>query len=470
MVNKNYHGFNFDFLYFYIGACVEILVTEDTFSGIYFQDKEMNEIFASYPEFLCIDATYKLLELRFPVYLMLIEDGNGQSEIIAVFLLAEETKDSVMSVIDIFKKHNPNWDSIRIIMSDKDFTERDVFAALFPRAQTLICLFHTLQTFRREITMEKMGISAAQRSTCLDYVQKMAYCTNDEQYKEVYSQFAVFAPSQVLKYFDTQWHSITSQWVIGMKHTSGNFLNATNNRLECINSKLKSVISRYSSLEQFIDKFFLILKVMRDERNHKAIMSTLKVPVLYHSNNPVLVKYINLLTSYAFKHLERQMSLMKEVKEAKSTNLLLDVHDDCQQFEVECSAGTIMVSASSCQCASWLSMKLPCRHIFSIREKLGLDLYDEGLCDKRWLMSYYKSCRQVFNSNTDDYEATENVSPIVSEKRRKVLSQVMYFINSNDYFLISINSRQKSITFCQKQLPNLRLWPLSILGKIFNIK
>ena len=41
----------------------------------------MNEIFVSYPEVLCIDATYKLLELRFPVYLMLIEDGNGQSEI-----------------------------------------------------------------------------------------------------------------------------------------------------------------------------------------------------------------------------------------------------------------------------------------------------------------------------------------------------------------------------------------------------
>ena len=81
MVNKNYHGFNFDFLYFYIGECVEILVTEDTFSGTYFQDKEMNEIFVSYPEVLCIDATYKLLELRFPVYLMLIEDGNGQSEI-----------------------------------------------------------------------------------------------------------------------------------------------------------------------------------------------------------------------------------------------------------------------------------------------------------------------------------------------------------------------------------------------------
>ena len=65
---------------------------------------------------------------------------------------------------------------------------------------------------------------------------------------------------------------------------------------------------------------------------------------LLSSQHCNLVKYINLLTSYAFKHLENQMSLMKEVKEAKSTNLLLDVHVDCQQFEVESGTRTIMVS------------------------------------------------------------------------------------------------------------------------------
>ena len=57
--------------------------------GIYFQDQEMKDMFAAYPEFVCIDATYKLIELRFPVYILLVEDGNGQSEIAAVFLLHE---------------------------------------------------------------------------------------------------------------------------------------------------------------------------------------------------------------------------------------------------------------------------------------------------------------------------------------------------------------------------------------------
>ena len=75
---------------FELGASVDVLVDESNMlMGLFFQDSEKN-IFSSYPEPVCIDATYKLLELRFPVYIMLVEDGNGQSEVAAVFLLLEE--------------------------------------------------------------------------------------------------------------------------------------------------------------------------------------------------------------------------------------------------------------------------------------------------------------------------------------------------------------------------------------------
>ena len=55
---------------------------EKYFKGLFFQDQEMKEAFKAYSELVCFDATYKLLELGFPVYLMLCEDSNGQSEIV----------------------------------------------------------------------------------------------------------------------------------------------------------------------------------------------------------------------------------------------------------------------------------------------------------------------------------------------------------------------------------------------------
>ena len=117
-----------------------VLVDESNMlMGLFFQDSEMKNIFSSYPELVCIDATYKLLELRFPVYIMLVEDGNGQSEVAAVFLLLEETEQSIKSMLGSFKKQ---------LMTDKDMLERDVLSNEFPSAELTICLFHTFRSFR----------------------------------------------------------------------------------------------------------------------------------------------------------------------------------------------------------------------------------------------------------------------------------------------------------------------------------
>ena len=74
-------------------------------------------------------------------------------------------------------------------------------------------------------------------------LQQLAYATSEDNYQDIYERFRECAPTTVISYFDKQWHPIRNQWVMGMKYKSGNFLNGTNNRLECINQKLKSVIT-----------------------------------------------------------------------------------------------------------------------------------------------------------------------------------------------------------------------------------
>ena len=44
---------------------------------------------------ISVDATYKLLEIRMPVYLILNEDAMGESKIVAVCFLAEENAEGV---------------------------------------------------------------------------------------------------------------------------------------------------------------------------------------------------------------------------------------------------------------------------------------------------------------------------------------------------------------------------------------
>lgn len=124
-----------------IGASVEIYTDVDqNLKGIFFQDQQMKDAFKAYPELLCIDATYKLLELGLPVYIMVSEDSNGQSEIVAVCLLVSEDADSIKWMMNTFKEQNSKWARIRVVMADKDIDERGIIKLCIPQAALLIML------------------------------------------------------------------------------------------------------------------------------------------------------------------------------------------------------------------------------------------------------------------------------------------------------------------------------------------
>ena len=63
------------------GSKVDVMIdSEKNFEGIFYQHQYMKKIYERYPEILLVDATYKLLGLRLPVYLLLVIDGDGLTE------------------------------------------------------------------------------------------------------------------------------------------------------------------------------------------------------------------------------------------------------------------------------------------------------------------------------------------------------------------------------------------------------
>ena len=101
-------------------------------------------------------------------------DCNWVGEIVLVFLTAVETEESICKMIQAFKSVNPHWAETKVVMSDKDFNERAVFRKEFPGSALHICLFHTLRSFRREVTTEKLGLRPGERDHALEIITKMA--------------------------------------------------------------------------------------------------------------------------------------------------------------------------------------------------------------------------------------------------------------------------------------------------------
>ena len=176
----------------------------------------MRKTFAAFPELLFIDATCKLNDLRMPVYIMLVEDGNGESEIVCIWIVNQEDNQIITKMMGSFKNHNHDWEKVECIITDKDMTERQVLKEQLPQADLQICLFHVLKAMRREITAEKLGISQAERQLALEILSKIVYSKTEASYEELKKQLQDSVPNSVYDYFIKNWDGIKMEWVEGL--------------------------------------------------------------------------------------------------------------------------------------------------------------------------------------------------------------------------------------------------------------
>lgn len=246
------------------------------FLGIFFQDARMMECFNHFPELILFDGTYKLNNRDMPLVTQLAVDGNGETEIISIFVCQSESRESIGSMIEAFQEFNPAWEKTRVILGDKDFADRSVYQEMFPNAVLQICSFHVLRIFNREITPAKRNISAVQRGQALEILEKLVYSRSQHDYDDFYQSLIDLGFVEVTKYFDNNWHNIKEEWTLFGRNQHSNYLNETNNRSESLNQKIKMISSRHANLSRFFENLFTTVSVTSSEKNIRAIRLTMK--------------------------------------------------------------------------------------------------------------------------------------------------------------------------------------------------
>ncbi|KAH9371657.1 hypothetical protein HPB48_019404 [Haemaphysalis longicornis] len=103
----------------------------------------------------------------------------------------------------------------------------------------------------------------------LDLLQRVAYARSEE-YDHLYRTLKSSSPPAVVDYFNYNRHDIHAEWIMAIMWSCGNFMNFTNNRADSINGKLKTIVDRYSSLENFARNVFSFVHSTRKEVALKA--------------------------------------------------------------------------------------------------------------------------------------------------------------------------------------------------------
>ena len=66
---------------------------------------------------------------------------NGESEVVAAFIVTNEEGQTIRYMIQTFKEHNPAWEQVKVALTDKDMVERKTVTSEMPEIRLLICLF-----------------------------------------------------------------------------------------------------------------------------------------------------------------------------------------------------------------------------------------------------------------------------------------------------------------------------------------
>lgn len=106
---------------------------------------------------------------------------------------------------------------------------------------------------------------------------------------------------------------LLQEWTY-MSCINGNFLNMTNNRLESINGKLKSVIKEFSSFPGFLASLFSIIRSMRQERSHFIASTVMKTPVQKFPAGSAEELYQKLLNPYPFQIMLKLIATSADLK------------------------------------------------------------------------------------------------------------------------------------------------------------
>ena len=110
-----------------------------------------------------------------------------------------------------------------------------MFAAAFPQAKLHLCLFHTLQSFSREVTQEKLGV----RDALLAIFNAMANARSEEVFEQQCALLEEMQVRSASRYFERNWLHIKEEWVACHKSRHFTLGEQTNNQLESLNGKIK---------------------------------------------------------------------------------------------------------------------------------------------------------------------------------------------------------------------------------------
>lgn len=370
------------------------------------QTAHMQRAFESFPEVLLLDATYRTNKLKMPLFVFLVQDGCGASQVVGYAFVASEQYHVLSKLLETFVKENPSSQETQVVVVDKDFTAINAIRNTFTSAPSVqLCQFHVVKAFG--VAAGRLGRSLEEKQKMICTFKEMLHAPTMEKFEEVKADFHRYASKEAVAYFDENWGSITEMWVRHICDREFTFGDNTTNRVESHNNLIKKVLKSSSKLHEALANLLKLAGMSRQNTCHAATLLKTCNFYSYNTSHDIERQCEKVLTPYACRLVSKQLMKMEE-----SNRAIRKTAED--KYEVASGVGDachqVCLDSQSSSCTTFSKMGLLCRHFLAVCVKLSTKPDLDKAVHKRWFKNYQMSfvgpCEDV---NSEESHCPENV-------------------------------------------------------------
>jgi len=157
----------------------QIVQSDDNkFEALYLQTDDQQRVFAKYGEILQLDVTYKTNNMSYPLFTLVVEDGDGVGQPVALVLIAREDQVHIEQCLNYFGDAN-DLSGTHCVVLDKDMEEINAVKNCWDLS-VVIYYFHMLRAIDRHLASTHM--SAEQKELSCLHAKQMLNAQTEEQF------------------------------------------------------------------------------------------------------------------------------------------------------------------------------------------------------------------------------------------------------------------------------------------------
>lgn len=386
------------------------------------QTPYMRKVFTSFPEVLVLDTGYRANKLGMPLFIFLVQDGGGNSHIVAYALIASDRPQLITRLFGTFMRENPSAVNTKVVVVDKDFrTVNAIKGAVKCAFQKLpavqLCEFHFIEAFRSAV--RELSESEEEQQQLVTSFSEMVRSPTAEHFEWAKLDFTSCANEGVLKHFNDNWRSTPDRWA---RHLCDLRFMGANNSTNCVKPHSTMIRNTVNSSDKLHDVLGRLLDIAEDL--HRQVRHIVTEGPACNFHIPAMTENVErlcaeVLTPYACSlvslEVQKAKSQKVEVKEVSPKEYTISGHN--------VAAHKVSLKHQRCNCSAFLGTGLLCWHFLAVCMKCGMQPDLEKAVGQRWFKSFQldflASCEELVSDDPHDAQVLQTSDLLAMDRSQR---------------------------------------------------